>query len=201
MLSAKEKRLEKFLYDWKDCRRCVLGANRNKIVFYKGNVDSNIMFIGEAPGADEDLQGIPFVGKSGQLLDDVFFEITSRNLVDETSVTNVVSCRPPRNRTPKLEEIICCKKRLFWTVKIISPKIIIALGSVASKRIAGVRTISSWRGNVLYSYVENERDVVLVKVMPTYHPSFVLRAGKSSKEYDEFASDIKVACKIGGLYD
>lgn len=150
------------------CKNCRLALNRKNVVPGEGNPNAILMFIGEGPGADEDVQGKPFVGKAGQLLTKILECVNiSRS---EVYITNVVKCRPPNNRVPFLDEMEACKEFLYNQIKIIKPKIIGALGSTAAKFLLGenIGNISKIRGN-WYDFDEN------IKVMPLYHPSYLLR--------------------------
>ena len=119
----------------KDCNKCKLCSGRKNIVFGVGNENADIMFIGEGPGADEDDQGIPFVGKAGQLMNKAFEGLGLKR--DEVYIANIVKCRPPQNRNPEKDEAEACINYLRNQVMIIKPKIIVLLGSVALKNILG----------------------------------------------------------------
>ncbi|MCA9672371.1 MAG: uracil-DNA glycosylase [Myxococcales bacterium] len=154
-----------------DCQRCRLSNKRKNIVFGVGNPDADLMLIGEAPGFDEDQQGIPFVGKAGQLLTRM---IKAMGLTrEEVYIANIVKCRPPQNRDPEADEIDACEPFLKKQIDIIAPRIIIALGSFAVKTLlrttSGImRLRGSWK-----SYHG-------IPLMPTFHPAYLLRneAGK-----------------------
>lgn len=148
------------------CTKCNLCNNRNKVVIGSGNKNADIMFIGEGPGADEDIQGLPFVGKAGKLMDKAFEGIGINK--GEIYIANIVKCRPPNNRNPLDEEANACKEYLLSQIKLVNPKIIVLLGSVALKNIFGKEFgITSSRGVWL------EKDGI--KYMPTYHPAALLR--------------------------
>lgn len=157
----------------KTCTKCKLYKTRNKNVFGAGNKQATIMFIGEGPGMQEDLSGIPFVGKSGQLFDKMLESVNlSRN---EIYIANIVKCRPPKNRNPEPDEIEGCLDFLRMQVKIIKPKIIVCLGKVAAEniihsnfKITKERGIWTHRGNF--------------HLIATYHPSYLLRNPKKKKE-------------------
>ena len=119
----------------KQCKKCKLCQNRNNVVFGTGNKQADLMFIGEGPGADEDMQGIPFVGKAGKLMD-MAFEAIGLNR-DEVYIANIVKCRPPSNRNPQDDEAMACLNYLRNQVILVKPKIIVLLGSVALKNILG----------------------------------------------------------------
>src|SRR3954449_13386231 len=119
----------------KDCHDCPLKATRTKLVFGAGNADAEVMFVGEAPGAQEDLQGLPFVGRAGQLLNDLLQEIgLDRN---DVFIANVLKCRPPGNRDPLPDEIAECEPHLLEQIRLIEPKVICTLGNFATKLLTG----------------------------------------------------------------
>ena len=163
----------------KDCRNCKLCSNRTNIVFGVGNTNSNVMFIGEGPGADEDAQGIPFVGKAGKLMDNAF-DIVGINR-EEIYIANIVKCRPPNNRDPQDDEIDACINYLRNQVMIIKPRIIVLLGRIALHNILGKEyKITSSRGN----WIEKKG----ILYMPTWHPAALLR--DETKKID-FIIDLK----------
>jgi len=158
-----------------DCTRCKLhGMGRTQVVFGVGNPDADLMFVGEAPGADEDVQGIPFVGRAGQLLTDIIekgLQIPRKDVY----IANVIKCRPPGNRTPEPDEVATCEPFLFQQIDIIKPKVIVALGKFGAQTL--LRTldpISRLRGRVY-----NFRGA---KLIPTFHPAYVLRNPSSKRE-------------------
>ncbi|MCC6278432.1 MAG: uracil-DNA glycosylase [Oligoflexia bacterium] len=155
-----------------NCQRCPLGSTRTKSVFGTGPKNSPIMFIGEAPGEDEDRVGIPFVGPSGQLLTKM---IEAMGLTrDQVYLANIVKCRPPENRTPKPEEVVECGRFLNLQIKLVNPKIVVALGAVAAQTLlATTKKISECRGQL----VEKNG----IKVLATFHPSYLLRNPKEKK--------------------
>lgn len=156
-----------------DCQRCPLSENRTHIVFGVGNPDADLVFVGEAPGRDEDLKGEPFVGRAGQLLTRI---IAAMGLTrDDVYICNVIKCRPPNNRDPLPPEIEMCEPFLKEQLRLINPRAICALGSFASQTLlkSEVR-ISRLRGEV--------RDYNGVPLMPTYHPSFLLRNPNAKRD-------------------
>ncbi len=164
--------LAKISEDIGDCKRCRLCEGRNKIVFGSGNMHARLVFVGEGPGADEDQQGLPFVGRAGQLLTQMIEGTAKKegiNLVrDDVYICNVVKCRPPENRTPMPDEMEICGQFLFRQLQVIKPKAICALGSTAAKAILGTKEgVTRLRGNW-----HKWRDI---PVMVTYHPSYLLR--------------------------
>ena len=149
-----------------DCRRCRLADSRSHIVFGVGNPSAELMFVGEAPGRDEDLQGEPFVGKAGQLLDRMISAIGRRR--EDVYIANVVKCRPPDNRNPQPDEMAACAEFLQAQIDAVQPRAIVALGKVAAGALLGADVaITRARGQF--------RIVRGIPVMPTFHPAFLLR--------------------------
>jgi uracil-DNA glycosylase len=165
--------LLKILSDIGDCRRCRLHEGRTHIVFGVGDETSSLVFVGEGPGADEDAQGIPFVGRAGQLLTQMIENTAKREgiplLREQVYICNVVKCRPPGNRTPEPDEMEICGQFLYRQLLTIRPKAICALGGTAARALTGHKEgVTKMRGN-WYQW----RDI---PVMVTYHPSYLLRA-------------------------
>jgi DNA polymerase len=156
-----------------DCRRCRLSEKRTRIVFGVGSPRARLMFIGEGPGADEDLQGEPFVGRAGQLLTKI---IESMGLTrQEVYIANVVKCRPPENRTPLPDEVGTCSPFLFRQIQAIRPRVIVCLGTPAAQAVLGTRdAITRIRGVV--------REVEGFRIMPTFHPAYLLRNPAAKRE-------------------
>jgi uracil-DNA glycosylase family 4 len=149
-----------------DCQRCKLAKGRRHIVFGTGNPEANLMFVGEAPGADEDAQGEPFVGAAGQLLTKMIQAMGYRR--EDVYICNVIKCRPPQNRNPEPDEIAACEQFLRKQIAIVQPRLIVALGKFAAHFLCGETTpITRLRGNL--------RTFHEIPVMPTYHPAFLLR--------------------------
>ena len=162
-----------------NCQKCRLCQNRTKIVFGIGNKNADIMFIGEGPGADEDKQGIPFVGKAGKLMDKAFEGLGIER--GNVYIANIVKCRPPSNRVPEDDEASACLNYLRNQVILVKPKIIVLLGSTSLKNILGKEySITSARGSWL------ERKGIIY--MPTWHPAALLR---DETKKIEFWNDLK----------
>ena len=157
-----------------DCTRCKLhGLGRTQIVFGVGNPDADLMFVGEAPGRDEDLQGFPFVGRAGQLLTKIIEAISLKR--EDVYIANVIKCRPPDNRNPEPDEVASCEPFLFRQIDIIKPRVIVALGKFGAQTL--LRTldpISRLRGRVF--------DYRGAKLIPTFHPAYLLRNPSSKRE-------------------
>ena len=157
-----------------DCSRCKLHTlGRKQVVFGVGNPNADLMFVGEAPGADEDIQGEPFVGRAGQLLTKIIEAINLRR--DDVYIANVIKCRPPQNRNPEPDEVQQCEPFLFRQIDVIKPKVVVALGKFAAQSLLKTTDpITRIRGRE-YRY----RDAIL---MPTYHPAYLLRNPSSKRE-------------------
>ena len=157
-----------------DCVRCKLcSLGRKQIVFGVGNPNADLMFVGEAPGRDEDIQGIPFVGRAGQKLTQIIEAIGLKR--DDVYIANVIKCRPPENRNPEPDEVEQCEPFLFRQVDTIKPKVIVALGTFAAKSLLKSNdSISRLRGRV-YDYRG-------AKLVPTFHPAFLLRNPSCRRE-------------------
>jgi len=171
-----------------DCTRCPLHAmGRKQIVFGTGNPYAELMFVGEAPGADEDQQGEPFVGRAGQLLNNM---ITAMGLKrEEVYIANVVKCRPPGNRTPEPDEANTCSPFLFRQIDVVRPEVIVALGATAATYLLGQRQpLAGLRGRV-HSFRGT-------KLIVTYHPAFLLRDPRQKKEA---WADLQIAMRELGL--
>jgi DNA polymerase len=168
-----------------DCTRCKLhGLGRQQIVFGVGNPNADLMFVGEAPGADEDVQGEPFVGRAGQLLTKIIEAIGLKR--EDVYIANVIKCRPPQNRNPEPDEVERCEPFLFRQIDVVKPKVIVALGKFGAQTL--LRTldpISRLRGRVF--------DFRGAKLVPTFHPAYLLRNPASKREVWE---DMKLVKKL-----
>ncbi len=156
------------------CNRCVLHAARTQTVFARGNPSSELMIVGEGPGAEEDAQGEPFVGRAGQLLDRMIGAMGYGR--DEVYVANIVKCRPPNNRTPHVDEMQACMPYLQRQIEVVSPRVILAMGTTAVRGLLGVtegimRLRGKWK---LYKG--------RIPVMPTYHPAYLLREEEAKRD-------------------
>jgi DNA polymerase len=170
-----------------DCTRCALHSGRNKLVFGDGDPNARLLFVGEGPGADEDAQGIPFVGKAGQLLNNMIAAMGLKR--EEVYIANVVKCRPPANRTPEPEEANTCSPFLFQQIDVIRPEVIVALGATAATYLLGARQpLAGLRGRV-HSFRGT-------KLIVTYHPAFLLRDPRQKKEA---WADLQIAMRELGL--
>lgn len=183
-VSNSEKSLKLIREELGDCTRCKLHSSRKTLVFGVGNPNARLMFVGEAPGRDEDLQGIPFVGRAGKLLTKIIESIDLKR--DDVYIANVIKCRPPDNRNPDPEEIETCEPFLFSQIDAIKPLVIVALGTFASRTLLrSEEVISKLRGQV-YDYRGS-------KLIPTFHPAFLLRSPTRKRDVWE---DMKKARSI-----
>ncbi len=156
-----------------DCQRCPLGEKRKNLVFGEGNKRASLVFVGEAPGADEDMQGRPFVGRAGQLLTKIIEAMKLGR--EDVYICNILKCRPPGNRNPEAHEIAACEPFLIKQLEAIKPRIICALGSFAAKTLLkSDAPITVLRGRF--------HDYQGIKLMPTYHPAYLLRNPGAKKQ-------------------
>lgn len=169
------------------CEKCSLSKSRTQVVYGVGNPNADLMFIGEAPGRDEDLQGEPFVGRAGQLLTDI---IKAMKLTrDDVYIANVIKCRPPENRPPEQDELDACRPYIRRQVEIVQPKVIVTLGRFALQSLTEkAYAISSARGEWL--------DYNGVRVMPTYHPAYLLRTPSAKREVWEDMKKVMIELGI-----
>lgn len=158
----------------KDCERCKLSSlGRSRVVNSVGNLDADLMFVGEAPGADEDRLGEPFVGRAGQLLTDIIRAIGLER--SDVFIGNINRCRPPGNRAPEQDESVVCKPFLLREIAVVRPKVIVVLGATAAQNLLETKTpIGKLRGHF--------HDYLGVKVMPTFHPAYLLRDPHKKRE-------------------
>ena len=170
-----------------DCTRCRLHKGRTNLVFGVGNVNADLMFVGEGPGADEDAQGEPFVGRAGQLLNNMIAAMGLKR--QDVYIANVVKCRPPGNRTPEKDECDICSPFLLRQIEVIQPKVIVALGAVAAKTLLAVNdSMANLRGR-WYDFRGS-------KLAVTYHPAYLLRDPRQKKEAWK---DLQMVMKYLGL--
>jgi DNA polymerase len=169
------------------CTRCGLASTRTQAVFGVGPPGAALMFVGEAPGEDEDRQGEPFVGRAGQLLTRTLEKVGVRR--DRVYIANILKCRPPGNRTPQFDEMASCMPFLLKQVQYVRPKLLCALGNVACQALLGSKKgITQIRGRIL--------EVNGMRIFPTFHPAYVLR---NMGEKGLFETDLRKACLEAGL--
>lgn len=179
--------LEAIREDLGECMRCALSAGRNKIVFGDGDANARLMFVGEGPGADEDAQGLPFVGRAGQLLNNMIGAMGLKR--EEVYIANIVKCRPPQNRVPEPQESNTCSPFLFRQIDVIRPEVIVALGSTAATYLLGAKSsLAALRGRM--------HNFHGAKLIVTYHPAYLLRDPRQKKEA---WADLQIAMKELGL--
>ena len=180
--------LEDIQRDMGDCQRCSLHAGRKNVVFGTGNPQASLVFVGEAPGADEDQQGLPFVGRAGQLLTKIIEAMGFRR--EDVYIANILKCRPPNNRNPLPAEIRVCEPFLIQQLMAISPKIICALGTFAAQTLLKREIpITVMRGK-FYDYHG-------IPLMPTYHPAYLLRNPSAKKQVWEDVQQIMKRLQSG----
>ena len=172
-MAPSDDTLLRIIEDMGDCQRCRLHLGRNKIVFGAGDAKARLVFVGEGPGADEDAQGLPFVGRAGQLLTQMIEGTASKEGIaikrPDVYICNVVKCRPPENRNPEPDEMATCGQFLFRQLKVIQPKAICALGSTAAKALLGGKDGVTKLRNRWHTWHA-------IPLIVTYHPSYLLRA-------------------------
>jgi uracil-DNA glycosylase len=169
------------------CLRCELSKARNTIVFGDGDPNARLMFVGEGPGADEDAQGLPFVGRAGQLLNNMIGAMGLRR--DQVYIANIVKCRPPQNRVPEPIEAHTCVPFLYRQIDVIAPEVIVALGSTAATYLLGGKSpLSALRGRI--------HQARGAKLIVTYHPAYLLRDPRQKKEA---WADLQIAMAELGL--
>jgi DNA polymerase len=179
-LAETKDTIENIRTDIGECTRCPLFAGRTQVVHTTGNFNADLMFIGEAPGADEDAQGFPFVGRAGQLLTKIIEGIGYKR--EDVAIGNINRCRPPGNRAPTIEEAHTCRPYLLREISVIRPKVIVVMGNTALHNLLDTKMgITKMRGNF--------QDYFGVKVMPTFHPAYLLRDPNKKREVWE---DMKV---------
>jgi len=181
-LPVEKESLETILADLGDCQRCKLAGGRTHIVFGSGNPSAELMFVGEAPGADEDQQGLPFVGRAGQLLTKIIEAIDMRR--EDVYICNILKCRPPGNRNPESDEIASCEPFLFRQIASVGPKVICALGTFGAQTLLRTKEpISRLRGNFI--------DYRGAKLMATFHPAYLLRNPNEKRKVWEDVQKIR----------
>lgn len=167
------------------CQQCSLHESRTQTVFGVGNPNADWLVIGEAPGAEEDRQGEPFVGRAGQLLNSMLLAMGLKR--EQVFIANILKCRPPNNRDPKPEEVVACESYLRKQIELIKPKVILAVGRIAAQNLLKVETpIGKMRGN-RYQYPDSE-----LPVFVTYHPAYLLRSPREKRKVWE---DLKIAMR------
>jgi uracil-DNA glycosylase len=189
-----EAELEKIAQEVRKCRKCGLGSLRTNAVPGEGNPNASIVFVGEGPGADEDAQGRPFVGRAGQLLDKIIAAMGLKR--SDVFICNVLKCRPPDNRDPRPEEIISCMPYLQTQIELINPEIIVALGAHAARSLLNNNLpIGQLRGQFHEYYTGIGRPSI--KLMATYHPAYLLRNYSDDNRKRVWEDMKKVLAELG----
>jgi DNA polymerase len=174
--------LESIRHEIGDCQRCKLAAKRTNIVFGSGNPNAELVFVGEAPGYDEDQQGLPFVGRAGQLLTKIIESINLKR--EDVYICNVLKCRPPENRNPEPDEVATCNPFLKRQLATIRPKIVCCLGTFAAQTVLQTpASISKLRGRFI--------DMDGIRVIATFHPAYLLRSPDKKREVWEDMKQIR----------
>lgn len=187
IIQDKPAALQRIREDIGDCTRCRLHKGRTNLVFGVGNPNAEIMFVGEGPGADEDAKGEPFVGRAGQLLNNMISAMGLKR--EDVYIANVVKCRPPGNRTPEKDECDICSPFLLRQIDVIKPRVIVALGAVAAKTLLALNdSMASLRGRWY--------DFRGARLAVTYHPAYLLRDPRQKKEAWK---DLQMVMKYLGL--
>ncbi|MBU0470319.1 MAG: uracil-DNA glycosylase [Nanoarchaeota archaeon] len=173
------------------CSKCSdLCRSRTRVVFGSGNPDAEVLFIGEAPGANEDRQGVPFCGMSGKILTEL---LSSAGLSRENIfITNTVLCRPENNRNPSKEEIDNCTDRLNRLINIMEPKVVVTIGNFATERILNKTGIKSIRGKILTTTINNKK----IDVVPVVHPASYLYSGRNPEMLEQMKNDFRTIAEV-----
>lgn len=180
---------EKLCREIRECRKCPLSRSRIHAVPGEGSLGAELMFVGEGPGRDEDIQGRPFVGEAGRLLSRIIKAMKFRR--EDVYITNVIKCRPPGNRNPLPDEIKSCKAYLFHQIEIIQPEVIVTLGNVPTRFMLNTSAgITALRGK-LYSFRN-------IKIMPTFHPSYLVRRNEDKKLKSKVWNDMQQVMALLG---
>ncbi len=180
--SGSVETLKDIRQDLGDCRRCKLCSARTHIVFGSGSPEAKLVFIGEGPGADEDAQGLPFVGRAGQLLTKIIESINLRR--EDVYICNVIKCRPPNNRFPEKDEVAACSPFLFRQLEAIKPQVICCLGAAAAQTILNSKSSIGWLRGRIHDY----RGAILIA---TYHPAYLLRNPEAKRDVWEDMKKVK----------
>ena len=183
--------LDQLKQEYKKCNRCPALCNtRSQVVFGSGNNEADVLLIGEAPGANEDKQGIPFCGMSGKILDQLLNSVDISR--EEIFITNTILCRPDKNRNPSKEEVANCRERLYKLIEVMQPKVIVTIGNFATERIIGKTGIKSIRGKIFSVMINNSE----IKVVPVVHPASYLYSGRNPELFEQMKNDFKIITSI-----
>ncbi len=178
-----------------ECVKCGLSGTRTQVVFGAGPLGSPLMFVGEAPGEDEDLQGEPFVGRAGKLLTECLRKVGVER--SKVYIANILKCRPPGNRTPQFDEMAACMPHLLKQIQFVKPKILCALGNIAAQTLLNTKTgITRLRGRIWEAQGPALSGVEGLKIFPTFHPAYILR---NMGERTLFETDLAKVSRDAGL--
>ncbi len=185
------KNIHQLIEEYKTCKKCPkLCGSRTQVVFGSGNYKAKVLFLGEAPGASEDQQGIPFCGASGQVLNQLLESVGLSR--DDIFITNTILCRPEKNRNPEKEEIENCKNRLDQLLKIMQPRVIVTIGNFATERIIKQKGITSIHGQVFPLDIGDRS----LNVVPVIHPANLLYQGRNPKVFEQMKQDFEVIASL-----
>lgn len=177
--------------EYSHCQHCLsLCQSRSQVVFGSGNPQAKVLFIGEAPGAEEDKQGIPFCGASGKILNELLASVGIAR--EDVFITNTILCRPPQNRNPAKEEVENCGDRLDRLIKIMKPRVIVTIGNFATERILGKKGITSLRGKIFTPTFHGQE----ITVVPVVHPANLLYNGRSPEILAQMKLDFQVIAEV-----
>jgi len=177
---------EELKQEYSVCSRCSeLCKSRSQVVFGSGNSKAQVLFIGEAPGATEDKQGVPFCGMSGKILSELLAHIGLNR--EDIFITNTILCHPQDNRNPSKEEVNNCRERLDKLIDVMKPKVIVTIGNFATERILGKTGITTLRGNIFSLHIANQE----VKIVPVIHPASYLYSGRNPEMLKQMKSDFE----------
>ncbi len=183
--------LEQLKQEYSSCTLCpALCQSRSQVVFGSGNPQAEVLFLGEAPGAHEDKQGIPFCGMSGKVLTELLATINLSR--EDIFITNTILCRPENNRNPAKEEVANCRDRLDHLLQIIKPKVIVTIGNFATERILGKTGIKSLRGKKFPVNIAGQETIVI----PVIHPANYLYSGRNPALFEEMKNDFKMIVNV-----
>jgi len=178
---------EQLKQEYSTCNKCpALCQSRSQVVFGSGNPQAEVLFIGEAPGANEDKQGIPFCGMSGQVLNELLSSVGLSR--EDIFITNTILCRPQDNRNPAKDEVENCRNRLDRLIQIMQPKVIVTIGNFATERILGKKGITSLRGKIF--------ELEGKKIVPVIHPANYLYSGRNPEMFAQMKKDFETICSV-----
>jgi len=188
-------RLEEIEKRWANCEECGLSEERNSVVQWRGSPWANLCAIGEAPGAEEDKIGRPFVGRAGRALDGLLIK-AGVDPANSIFIMNMVACRPPQNRVPTHDEINACGHRRDLLLSTVNPKVLLLVGGTAARRLAGITVISKWRGQPIEVELVIHNEIVTYPAVATFHPSYLIRMGSNKEIAKCMIGDITLAKEL-----